>query len=543
MATSHEAPADALFLGLDSSTQSLKAMAIDPQANVTHEYAVNFEQDLPEFETKGGCHFHADGLTVTSPPLMWVAALDLLLARMKADGFPFARVAAVSGSGQQHGSVYLRPGTRERLRALAPDQALRDQLADVFAVAESPIWMDSSTTPECRALEDAMGGAQPLADLTGSRAYERFTGNQIAKLYRTQPGAYQATERIALVSSFVASLFIGNYAPLEPGDGAGMNMMALREKTWAVPILDHVAPGLAAKLGPIVPSHTAIGSVTPYFVKRFGFPAGCRVIAFSGDNPCSLAGLRLQHPGDLAVSLGTSDTMFGALSEPNPSANEGHIFGNPIDPDGYMAMVVHKNGAMTREQIRNTHGYQSWTAFEAALGGTPPGNAGNIGFYFTDPEITPPTLGAGYFRFNAGDEPAGEFAAGTDVRAMIESQFLSLRLHGEHIGLRPGMILATGGASENSAIVRVLADVFGIGVYTGEQKNSASLGAAYRALHGWQCAKQNTFVPFAEALKQASPFKKTAEPDPQAHAVYSRMLARYAELETRAVEMANAKNA
>ena len=35
---------------------------------------------------------------------------------------------------------------------------------------------------ECRELEDAVGGAQALSDLTGSRAYERFTGVQIARV-------------------------------------------------------------------------------------------------------------------------------------------------------------------------------------------------------------------------------------------------------------------------------------------------------------------------------------------------------------------------
>ena len=43
---------------------------------------------------------------------------------------------------------------------------------------DSPVWMDSSTSAECRKLEEAVGGAQRLADITGSRAYERFTGNQ-----------------------------------------------------------------------------------------------------------------------------------------------------------------------------------------------------------------------------------------------------------------------------------------------------------------------------------------------------------------------------
>ena len=33
-----------------------------------------------------------------------------------------------------------------------------------------------------------------MADLTGSRAYERFTGNQILKVYQTQQQQYKDTE-------------------------------------------------------------------------------------------------------------------------------------------------------------------------------------------------------------------------------------------------------------------------------------------------------------------------------------------------------------
>ena len=35
----------------------------------------------------------------------------------------------------------------------------------------------------------------------------------------------------------------------------------------------------------------------------------CSVVACSGDNPCAFAGLGLSQPGDLGVSLGTSDTV------------------------------------------------------------------------------------------------------------------------------------------------------------------------------------------------------------------------------------------
>jgi xylulokinase len=51
-----------------------------------------------------------------------------------------------------------------------------------FSKPNAPIWQDSSTTRECNELEEHIGGPQALADLTGSRAYERFTGNQIAKV-------------------------------------------------------------------------------------------------------------------------------------------------------------------------------------------------------------------------------------------------------------------------------------------------------------------------------------------------------------------------
>jgi xylulokinase len=35
---------------------------------------------------------------------------------------------------------------------------------------------------------------QKLAEITGSRAYERFTGSQIAKVYQTKKAVYSNTE-------------------------------------------------------------------------------------------------------------------------------------------------------------------------------------------------------------------------------------------------------------------------------------------------------------------------------------------------------------
>jgi xylulokinase len=51
--------------------------------------------------------------------------------------------------------------------------------------------------------------------------------------------------------------------------------------------------------------------------------------------------------------------------------------------------------------------------------------------------------------------------------------------------LRPKQIHATGGASANTAILQIMADVFRCPVARTEVAKSAALGAALRAVHGW----------------------------------------------------------
>ena len=52
----------------------------------------------------------------------------MLLEKMSSCGFPFQRVAAIGGSGQQHGSVYWRRGSSETLANLDAGKTLHEQL-------------------------------------------------------------------------------------------------------------------------------------------------------------------------------------------------------------------------------------------------------------------------------------------------------------------------------------------------------------------------------------------------------------------------------
>lgn len=465
-------------LGLDASTQSCSAIIIDTErSSIVAEASVNFGERLPQYNAPSGFIPGGANGEVQSDPRMWLDALELLLGQLK-DQCDLSKVAAISGAGQQHGSVYLNSKWLDTLGALSPTESLARQISDCFSRNTSPIWMDTSTAEECREIAIAVGGDGVVCAKSGSITIERFTGPQIRRFYKNDPEGYAQTERIHLVSSFICSVLCGSDAPIDTGDGAGMNLLNIQTWAWDTDLLEATAPELGKRLPEVVPGNTEAGEISEYFVKKYGFATGTPVTVFTGDNPSSLVGMGASQPGKIVVSLGTSDTFFAAM--PGVVADPegcGHVFGNPAS--GSMSLQCFVNGSLAREAVKDKFGYD-WGQFTAAFAQTPAGNDGNIMVPFFRPEISPRVdLDAPILKGSESFEHWDE--ADAAIRACVEGQFINMKLRTAWMQLQTEVIYLTGGASKNDAIAQVVADVFQAQVQRLAVSGSVALGAALRA--------------------------------------------------------------
>jgi xylulokinase len=329
--------------------------------------------------------------------------------------------------------------------------------------------MDSSTTDEVAALDAHFGAS--LQDRTGSPAIERFAAAQVMKFTREEPEAYARTVRIHLLSSFLTSVLTGGDAPVDIGDGAGMNLLNLKTLEWDGEICAYAAKGLLEKLPRIHRPGGAALALAPRFT-QYGLRPGIPVVPFTGDNPASLVGCGAEKPGCAVISLGTSDTFFAAMSEFRTDPDGfGHVFGNPCG--GFMSLACFKNGSLARERVREECGVD-WRFFdETAFELTPPGNGGRRAFPYYETEITPKHDATGVEANFDWDAASPE----VKIRAVVEGQIANMRERTRWIGDFK-TIFVTGGASRSKGICSVIGDIFGAEVCTLDVTDSAAIGGA-----------------------------------------------------------------
>ncbi|KAF2034543.1 actin-like ATPase domain-containing protein [Setomelanomma holmii] len=533
------------FLGFDLSTQQLKGIVVGSDLKLIHEAKVDFDADFAKYGIHKGVLTNPAEGEVFAPVALFLEAIDLVLQRLQGQGADFSRVHGISGAGMQHGTVFWSKDAEHLLASLDAGKTLVEQLESrakgkrkgAFSHPFSPNWQDASTQKQCEGFDAALGNPKNLAEATGSSAHHRFSGPQIQRFQEKYPEAYAATARISLVSSFLASIFLGKVAPIDISDVCGANLWDIKNGRWHDDLLALAAGGksgvadLKTKLGDVLQDGGAsFGTISPYFTKRYGFPSTAQVIAFTGDNPSTILALPI-HASDAIVSLGTSTTFLMSTNQYKPDAAY-HFLNHPTTPGYYMFMLCYKNGGLAREHIRdainvdstNTTDAKSWDTFNKIALDTPPLGQSSLtdpmrlGLFFPRPEIVP-NVKAGTWRYTYTPSsntlsPADESTWPTpssDARAILESQFLSLRLRsqslvhspkGSSLPSQPRRIYMVGGGAVNPAIAELAGQVLGgsDGVYKLEiGGNACALGSAYKAAWGVSRSAGEGFEDFLES--------------------------------------------
>ncbi len=278
-----------LVLGVDSSTQSTKAVLVDASTG-----KVVAQRSAP----------HPPGTTVD--PRAWLDAFE----RAAADLFP--RASAVAVGGQQHGMVALDAAGEP--------------------VHEAILWNDTRSGRAARDLIDELGGPQACAETVGSVLVASFTSTKLRWLRDNVPDAARRTHEVLLPHDYVSRHIAGGDAFTDRGDASGTGYFSTAENAWR-PDLAEAAIGHAISLPRIVgPSEVAAKT-----------SAGLVVAAGTGDNMAAALALDLA-PGDVLLSIGTSG-VASAVSATRIADGSGSVTGFADATGRFLPMATTMNAA------------------------------------------------------------------------------------------------------------------------------------------------------------------------------------------------------
>jgi xylulokinase len=457
-----------LFAGIDSSTQSTKLVVIDSDASrVVYVDAVNYDADLPHYQTKNGVR-QTDAFGVSeSDPNMWIEALEVLFSRLQDSEIPQQNIKAMSVSGQQHGLVTLdAEGNLTR--------------------SYSKLWNDFSTQEECDLMTEAIGGVDAMIAEVGNSQRTGYTAAKIFHMARHEPDAFAKTSTCFLVHNFINWQLTGGkeggVRVMEPGDTSGMALWNPQNGAWSKKVMDAISPDLQNKIPPLKPSVQSIGFIGKTLAEKYGFDASCRIDAGCGDNMYGAVGTGNVTPGVVTISLGTSGTAYTYLEDAY------------IDPSGEIAAFCDGTGAhLPLLCVSNlANGYNdilreydiSHSKFVELVNTVPVGNEGRFLIPWYMGERTPdvPHAAPIYFGFGIDD-----FSKENLCRAVLEGHILNLFDGFQKMPVNPTEIRLTGGLSQSVAWRQTIADVFETDVIPVEGEGAA-LGAALHA--AWVSSKE-----------------------------------------------------
>lgn len=479
-----------LVIGLDSSTQSAKAVAWTREGEAVAEGRAPIPMASPR-----------PGWAEQDPEDWWRAACAAL--REALSQIDPGRVAALAVSNQRETVAFVD--------------------ADFRPVRPAMVWLDERALGELP-LMAADFGADRLHAITGKPLDITPVVFRLAWMRRHEPEALDRTARILDVHGYLTGRLTGRAAASwTSADPFGV--LDIAAKAWSAPILRHL--GLDAdRFAVLTPPGATIGAVTGAAAAETGLAAGTPVCAAGGDGQCAGLGVNAVRPGVIYLNLGTA-IITGAWSE---SPRIGRFWRTMTSPTGvgYFLEGCQRGGAFFVNWFLDAFagGRDDPAVFdrlESAAAALPVGSEGaTVCPYITgvmDPHWDPTARAA--FTGLAPHHGVGHLYRACLEALTLESARCVAAMAAN--GLAPERIMAVGGGANSALWTRMIADATGLPLTKSASLEASALGAGMSAAvgAGW-------FPDFDAATAAMSREGETIRPDPAARDAWTRLSERQA---------------
>jgi xylulokinase len=417
--------------GVDSSTQSTKVEVRDASTG-----------DL--LSSGRAPHTPVTPPVAEQDPGMWWSAFE---TAWECAGDP--EVAAISVAAQQHGCV-----------------AVDD---DGEVIRPAKLWNDTTTAPDAGWLMSQLpAGAAGWAQACGSVPVAAFTIAKLSWLHRSEPEHWRRMARVCLPHDWMTWQLSGRFVT-DRGDASGTGYWSPSEERYRHDLLAIVdsdrdwSGALPEVLGAVDAAGTWRDAV---------------VGPGTGDNMAAALGLGLE-PGDVAVSIGTSGTVF-AVSD-LPTADPSGAVAGFADANGrFLPLVCTSNATRVTDAVARLLG-RSAAELDALALDADPGAGGLVLLPYLDGERTPSRPDAtGVLAGFRSDVDAADVAraAHEGVVCSLLDALDALRLHTR---VDDGHLWLVGGGARSGAYRQILADLSGRPVLAITDIEAVAAGACVQA--------------------------------------------------------------
>jgi xylulokinase len=357
-------------------------------------------------------------------------------------------VAAISVAGQQHGMV-----------------ALDEQRA---VIRPAKLWNDTESAPDAAWLVAQLaGGSAAWADACGVVPVASITITKLSWLHRSEPEAWQRLAHVLLPHDWLTFQLTGRLVT-DRGDASGTGYWSAATGTYCFDLLALV-DGDRDWTG-VVPPVLGPGDVA-------GEWRGAQVGPGTGDNMAGALGVGLR-PSDVAVSIGTSGTVYAVSNTPTADPS-GAVAGFADASGRHLPLVCTLNATKVTDAVAGLLGIDHGGLDELALA-APPGAGGLSLLPYLDGERTP-------------NRPAATGVLAGLRSDVTREQLARAAVEGVVCGLLDGLdalsafapvggrLLLVGGGARSQAYRQVVADLSGRAVLVPRGDQPVAAGACVQA--------------------------------------------------------------